>query len=605
MVYPDIPQPNAWAGMPILDVVATVEAVGSGRGLPAAIKIYCDWIAGQPPGTQGVYAAWFNLGTELNCAGALPGAMQAYRNALLLKPDLHAAAVNLGLMLERQGQPAAALKVWADAVQPDEARIALLNQRARLLEQTGGLAEAAELLRASLVTDPHQPDAVQHWLHIRQKMCQWPVLAEIIPGLSRADLISQSGPLGVLALTDDVATQRAVSAGWISRKTQPVATRLAPVDGYEHGRVRIGYLSSDFCSHAMSYLIAELFERHDRERFEVFGYCTSIDDGSAIRARVIAAFDHFVIVRELTDEAAALRIRQDEIDILIDLNGLTLGSRLQMLRSRPAPVQMTYLGFIGPVPLPELDYMLCDEFVVPADVAPDYLPAPLYIADLYQANDSKRTIGAAMSRADVGLPDGRFVFCCFSNHYKITEAMFAGWMTILHQTGDSVLWLVNDNQWAHRNLQQAALLAGVDPCRLIFAGRTDPASYMVRLTLADLFLDTFPYNAGTVASDAIRMGLPLLTQAGRAFASRMAARLLHAIGADAGIADSVEDYVGKAVGLATDPDRYAAYRSHFTAEAWASTIGDIAGFTHRLEATLLRAHRTPLVDYLPLRAHLS
>lgn len=593
MARPDTPQLNAWAGVPILDVITKVEAAGSGLGLPGVIRIYGDWIAAQPSGTQGLYAAWFNLGTELSHAGLLPGAQQAYCNALALKPDLHVAAVNLGLLLERQGQPDAALRVWQDACQPDEARTALLNQRARLLEVTGCLAEAAELLRASLLTRHDQPDAVQHWLHLRQKMCQWPVLTDAIPGLSRQDLVAWSGPLGALALTDQVSTQRDVAAAWIGRKTQPAPVRLAPPEGYRHDRIRVGYLSSDFCSHAMSYLIAELFERHDRTLFEVFAYCSSIEDGSPIRARVIAAFDHFVTVKALSDEAAARRIRQDEIDVLIDLNGLTLGSRLQILRWRPAPVQATYLGFIGPVPLPELDYMLCDDFVVPAAAAPDYRPEPLYVATMYQANDSKRAIGAAMTRADAGLPEGRFVFCCFSNHYKITEEVFADWMAILRQAGGSVLWLVDDNPWSRANLRQAALVAGIDPSRLVFAGRIDPAAYMVRLTLADLFLDTFPYNAGTIASDAIRMGLPLLTLAGQSFASRMAARLLRAIGADEGIATSHGDYVATAVALAADAGRHAAYRSRFTPGAWAETIGDIAGFTRRFEAALRRVHRQP------------
>jgi predicted O-linked N-acetylglucosamine transferase (SPINDLY family) len=209
----------------------------------------------------------------------------------------------------------------------------------------------------------------------------------------------------------------------------------------------------------------ELFEQHDRGRFEVYGYCSSPEDGSPIRARVIAAFDHFVPVRDLSDEAAARRIREDEIDVLIDLNGLTSGARLQILRWRPSPVQATYLGFIGPVPLPELDYMLCDDFVVPPGVASAYQPTPLYVADIYQANDSKRAIGATVSRAEAGLPEGRFVFCCFSRHYKITEEMFAGWMEILRKTGDSVLWLADDNQWSCQNLRQFATAAGIDPAR--------------------------------------------------------------------------------------------------------------------------------------------
>jgi predicted O-linked N-acetylglucosamine transferase (SPINDLY family) len=571
----------------ISEVIAAAEAIGSGRGLLAVIALYTGWIAAQAPGTRDLHAAWFNLGTELGHAGDAAGAMGAYRTALAVRPGFAHAAINLGLQLERHGEPKAALQVWEEALQPDESRVALLNQRGRLLEQSGDLAGAADALHASLLTRHDQPDAVQHWLHLRQKMCLWPVLSETIPGLVRHDLIAQSGPLAALALTDDVPTQRAIAAGFIARKTQPKPA-LAPPDGYRHDRVRVGYLSSDFCSHAMSYLIAELFERHDRTRFEVHGYCASPDDGSPIRARVIAAFDRFVSVRCLTDEAAAQRIRDDEIDILIDLNGLTSGGRLQILRWRPAPVQATYLGFIGPVPLPELDFLLCDDFVIPPDIASAYQPKPLPIEGLYQANDSKRVVGSPMTRAEAGLPEDRFVFCCFSNHYKITETMFAGWMEILRRTGDAVLWLVDDNRWSRENMRGRALVAGIDPSRLLFSDRTDPASYMSRLATADVFLDTFPYNAGTIASDAIRMGLPLLTLAGQSFASRMAARMLHAIGADAGVTGTLDDYVSAAVALATDRDRYAAYRGWFTETAWRESLGDIAGFTRRFEAALLR-----------------
>lgn len=610
-------------------LVARAEALGAGRGLPQVVQLYGDWIAAQKPNAPDLAAAWFNFGTELGQSGATPGAMAAYRQALALKPGFHPAAINLGLLLERHGQADEALSLWAEALQPEEARISLLNQRGRLLEQTGRLAEAHDALRLSLVTNPAQPDAVQHFLHIRQKMCQWPVVAEVIPGLSQQDMIGQSGPLAALALTDEVAAQRAIASAWIARKLPPAPEHLAPPEGYRHehpttekreaqrvpdsaresddqttsdvsrfpdsrhGRIRVGYLSSDFCSHAMSYLIAEVFERHDRTRFEVFGYCASPDDGSPIRARVIASFDHFVSIRAMTDEAAARRIRADEIDILIDLNGLTSGGRLGVLRWRPAPVQATYLGFIGPVPLPELDYLLCDDFVVPPTVAEAYQPAPLHIAGMYQANDSKRVVGAPMTREEAGLPDGRFVFCCFSNHYKITEAMFAAWMEIMRRTGDSLLWLVDDNQWSRQNLRLRALIAGIDPNRLVFAPRIDPARYMARLAVADLFLDTFPYNAGTIASDVIRMGLPMVTLAGRSFASRMAARMLVAIGAVSGVAWDTASYVETAVSLANDPARHAAYRGLFNTQAWAATIGDSEGFTRRFEAALESVRLVP------------
>jgi predicted O-linked N-acetylglucosamine transferase (SPINDLY family) len=352
-------------------------------------------------------------------------------------------------------------------------------------------------------------------------------------------------------------------------------------------------MSSDFCRHAMSYLIAELFERHDRACFEVFGYCSTREDNSDIRKRVLAGFDQCRSIRDMSDEQAARLIRADEVDILIDLNGLTQGSRLQVLRWRPAPVQATYLGFIGPVPLPELDYLFCDDYVIPQSNAGDYLPAPLAIAANYQANDSKREIGAPTTRAACGLPASGFVFCCFSNHYKITPAMFGCWMAILSQTDDALLWLISDNQWSRAALLRHAEAAGVDPARLIFAGRVGPADYMSRLAVADLFLDTFPYNAGTIASDAIRMGLPLLTRTGEAFASRMAARLLTGVGADAGIAMDDGSYIATAVRLANDKAAYAGYKSLFNTQAWAGSIGDIGRLTGELERTLKRIVKRP------------
>ena len=290
---------------------------------------------------------------------------------------------------------------------------------------------------------------------------------------------------------------------------------------------------------------------------------------------------------------AAWQICADEIDILVDLNGLTAGARIGILRWRPAPVQATYLGFIGPVPLPELDWLLCDAFVVPPDSAPLYRPTPLTIEGLYQANDSQRAIAPPMTRADAGLPENGFVFCCFSNHYKITEAMFDAWLRILRQNGDAVLWLAEDNEWSRQALRVRALGGGIDPDRLVFAPRVAPPVYMARMALADLFLDTFPYNAGTVASDALRMGLPLLTLAGESFASRMAARLLQAIGAEAGIATTHEEYVAKAVMLANDPATHAAYKACFSQQAWAASIGDSEGFTRRFEAALERVRRQP------------
>jgi predicted O-linked N-acetylglucosamine transferase (SPINDLY family) len=570
------------------ELLATIDQVGPNRGDRVVINLYRTWIALQGTGAKLLHAAWFNLATEWNLAGDRDNAILAYRTALALRPDFSPASVNLGLLLEQQGDPNEALAQWDAALQKDDDRISLINQRARLLEHLGRLPDAEAAMRASLTIRREQPDVIQHWVHIRQRMCLWPVLSETIPGLSAAALMESCGPLSTLALTDQVATQARIASAWIERKVPPAPHHLSTHVNYRHDRIRLGYLSSDFCRHAMSYLIAELFERHDRSRFEIHGYCMSPEDGSDIRRRVIAAFDHFTIVKDMTDEAASHAIRADEIDILIDLNGLTAGSRLSILRWRPAPIQATYLGFIGPVPMPELDFLLCDDFVIPPADAALYQPAPLYIAPNYQANDRERVIGASVSRTSVGLPQDRFVFCCFSNHYKITEAMFSAWMEILRRTGDSVLWLAEDNAWSGNNLRARALAAGIDPARILFSARTDPAEYMARMALPDLYLDTSPYNAGTIASDAIRMGVPMVTLTGQAFASRMAGRMLLAIGATSGITASIGEYIETAVNLATGPALLSQYRTLFTETNWAATIGDIATFTRHYEESLIQ-----------------
>jgi predicted O-linked N-acetylglucosamine transferase (SPINDLY family) len=260
-------------------------------------------------------------------------------------------------------------------------------------------------------------------------------------------------------------------------------------------------------------------------------------------------------------------------------------------------VQATYLGYIGPLPLPELDYLLCDSYVVPPDQAEQYLPKPLPIEGVYQANDTLRPIREGVTRADVGLPEDRFLFCCVANHYKITEATFRLWLTILLATENTALWLIDDNPVSRANLIRYAADNGVSADRLIFTPRAWPADYLARLRLADLYLDTHPYNAGTVASDALRVGLPLLTLRGQSFVSRMAGSLLSAVGLEELVAPTPQDYVEIAVGLARDPELYRQLRGRL-AGAWDGSLGDVALFTRRFEAALASVVKRPS-DPLP------
>lgn len=572
---------RAIVGLDLMGLVTQAEAVGP----EAAAPLYEIWLSAHGA-EMAACAAWFNLGVARMRGGEPASAAEAYTQALRLKPDMAEAAINLGTALEAAGQTEAALGAWRAALPAPALRQVLHNQLGRVLEGQGKLGPASEELRASLLISPHQPDVQQHLVHMRQRMTQWPPARLDVPGLTEAEAAANCGPLAALALFDDPALQAATGADWIARKAPKTGGPLAPEAGYAHKRIRIGYLSTDFCRHAMSFLIAELLELHDREKFEVYGYCASPEDGSDIRARVIAAMDHHVVIKEMSDEAAARRIRADEIDILIDLNGLTRGARVGVLRWKPAPVQITYLGYIGPIPLPELDYILCDEVTIPRAMEADYQPKPLRIAGCYQANDSREPELPAVSRAEEGLPDEGFVYACVSHHYKITEEMWGGWCQIMAQVPGSVLWLVDDNPESRAALTARWLQAGLGADRLIFAPRVDPARYRARLALADLFLDTTPYNAGTIASDALRMGLPLLTLQGKAFAARMASSLLTAVGLTECITTSMQDYVSRAVEIGQDAGLHARLKTHLAGDAWARTLGDAAGFTRRFEAAM-------------------
>ncbi len=582
----------ALGAMSLERAVVAAEALTDAGRADAAIALYKGW-AGLRPAMAEAAPAWFNLGVLLAGTGDPAQAAIAYGNALALRPGLHQAVVNLGLALEAQGRKEEALATWRRALPDAEMRRTLHNHVGRMLEDQGRLEEAVAELRASLLLAPDQPDVQQHLVHLRQRLCAWPSLSAGLPDLPEEVLAANAGPLGALALFDDPARQRDVAAAWIARKVPPAPARLAPARGYPHARIRLGYLSSDFCRHAMSFLIAEVLERHDRDAFEVFGYCNSPEDGSDIRARVVAALDHHVPVRALSDEAAARRIRADEIDILVDLNGLTRGARPGVLRWKPAPVQATYLGYIGPVPIPELDWLISDAVAIPPGEGAHYAPAPLHVEGCFQANDGREPALPTVSRAGEGLPEGAFVFCCFSHHYKITPELFFTWLEILANAPDAVLWLVDDGPGSRRALTERWLARGLAPERLIFAPRVDPARYRARMALADLFLDTTPYNAGTVASDALRMGLPLLTLAGRAFAARMATSLLTAMEMPECIAADLPDYATRAVAFAREPARHAALRGRLAAGAWRRTLGDAAGFTRRLEDAYRRVRLAP------------
>ncbi len=584
------------------DVGELIDLIDSAKqrdGERRSIAVYRAWISlGVKPNQ--LFAAWYNLGVQLTAAGSRVEAAAAFKAALAAQANLYSAAINAGLCHEELGDPEGALRIWADALQSDGVRTTLLNHQGRLLETLKRYDEAEQSFVASLLTNPRQTDVIHHWIGVRTKACFWPVLREL-PSLTADVLLEGTSALSVLALSDSVRVHDRSNASWIAHNFPPAMPRLSPAGGYAHRKLRIGYMSSDYCRHPMAYLVADLFEQHRRDAFEIFGYCSTKDDGSAVRHRVLSSFDKVTFIRDLSDAQAAEAIRSDEIDILIDLNGLTLGSRLGVLRWRPAPVQMTYLGYNGAIPMEELDYILADRYVLPPEAAADHRPPPLYLPSCYQANDRYLEIASGQTRQLAKLPEDRFVYCCFSNNYKITESVFAAWIEILKRTEGSVLWLYADNAYAKQSLTKAFIASGLGPNRLYFAERSEPEVYRARLALADVFLDTFPYNAGTTASDALRVGLPIVTLSGQSFISRMAGSLLQAVGAREGIVETIDAYVDLAVQLARDPDRYKALRRSVGGDAWMKTLGDTPGFTRHLEAALLSVAITAGEDYSEVR----
>lgn len=589
-------------GLEITELMAAAGQLSAAGSRNNAIALYRVWLEHSSSPLK--YVAFFNLGVELAAAKNFTQAEEMYRSAIEQNPDLIQARLNLGNCLEQQGRDDEALKQWRvvlaskDIDKPAQRPFQLhaLNNLGRLLETKKNYFEAHAMLEKSFSIDPSQKDVLLHLVHLTQKMCKWPVYSPP-KGVTKQEMIKGTSPLAMLAASDDPALQLSAAQQFIEHKYPVRNEPLAPQGGYTHGRIRIGYLSSDLCMHAVSLLTVELFELHDRKKFEVFGFCWSREDGTPHRKRVIDAMDHFIRIGGMSDREAAECIRSNEIDILVDLQGLTSGARPLILSFRPAPLQVTYLGFPGTTGLPWIDYVIADRYLIPDKLLPYHTEKPLYMPNCFQVSDSKREVAPKPFRAQYNLPEDGFVFCSFNNNYKYTPEMFTVWMHILKRVPKSVLWLLADNEWAKENLVSTAKKMGIKKNRLIFAPRVAPAEYLARYQLADLFLDTFPFNGGTTANDALFMGLPLLTLSGRTFASRMAGSLLSNLGLPELIASSMEEYEEKAVRLAKNSGELKTLRCRLIESKLSGSVFDIVQIVRDIEAQFFQ-----LIDKLSAKS---
>jgi protein O-GlcNAc transferase len=530
--------------------------------------------------------AWNALGVALINQSRLPEALAAFLEAARRDPGSAAAQNNVANALGDLGRQEEALPYLRRAVELQPGLADAHHNLGMLLHGLKRHEEAIGALEQALRLAPSLSYTLSHLLWNEIAICRWDGLAQRVDAL-RAQVRAGGAvePFTLLAVSDSAAEQRLCAERHVREKVPP---RLAPLwrgERYRHQRIRVAYLSADYHEHATAQLAAGLFESHDRARFELVGISWGPDDASPMRRRIEGAFERFIDVRGQGDEAAARAMRALEVDIAVDLKGHTTAARPAILAHRPAPLQANYLGFPGTTGAPFIDYLLADGFVIPDSERRFYTEQVVYLPGCYQVNDARRAIAPrAPARAEAGLPQEVFVFCCFNNNYKIMPPVFAAWMRLLRDLPASVLWLLEDNAAAKRNLQASAQAAGVDPARLVFAPRLPPAEHLARHRLADLFLDTLPCNAHTTASDALWAGLPLLTCTGATFAGRVAGSLLRAVGLGELVTGSLQEYEALAGALARDPGRLRALREALASSRAGAPLFDTAGFRRGLEA---------------------
>jgi protein O-GlcNAc transferase len=548
----------------------------------AAVDRYREAIALQPD----LLPAHANLGDVLSTRHRYAEAAASYARAAALNPNLAAVWNNLGFCQHRAGAPTAARTSFQRALSfaPDDPQALLGLASLDIAEQR--YEEAAPLIERALALQPESAEAMNLLLYTRQHTCDWTDFERLLEA-QRASLAQPESPPvnphNLLALPYTPAELHAATRKWATHHFGGIAAGAPPSPSLVDGRLRIAYIGPDFRTHPLVNLLTEVIERHDRKRFEVFAYSFGPDDGSPARARFATAFDQFVDVRAESFEDTARRIANDRIAFLFDTSGYMIHARSEIFALRPAPIQVNCIGFPGTLGADCYDYVLTDRFVTPPEQQANFVERFLYLPDCYLPGDSRRPIGAIPSRAQCGLPEDAFVFCCFNASYKILPQVFEAWMRLLRAVPASVLWLLQTNAPATGNLHREAKRWGVAPERLIFAPRIPLAEHLARHAAADLFLDTTPCNAHTTANDALFVGLPIVTCAGETFASRVSGSQLNAIGLSELVTYDLESYEALALKLARDPDTLRSVRARLRANGESCPLFDTGRYTRELE----------------------
>jgi len=531
--------------------------------------------------------AYNNMGNALKEQGKLDDAIAAYNKALSIKPAYAEAYNNMGIALKEQGKLDDAIAAYNKALSIKPEYAEAYNNMGNAFRDQGKLDDAIAAYNKALSIKPEYAVARAQCLHQHAHICDWSAIEAERSHVTELGIIGKSvPPFTVLSLEDAPDRHRLRSELYAREKKflrKPLPAPSKPSQKPE--RLRVGYFSADFHNHATMYLMAQVFTAHDKSQFETLAYSYGPDKQDEMRKKLVSAVDVFHDVRGMNDIQIVELARADKLDIAIDLKGFTQNTRLAPFAYGLAPVQISYLGYPGTLGADLIDYIVADPVVIPEHKRHHFSEQIIYLPHTYQPTDNKRIISDKLiTREDVGLPTYGFVFCCLNNNYKISPREFDIWMRLMQKVEGSVLWLLKSNKWAEQNLKREAEDRGISAERLIFAEKVPQAEHLARQKLADLFLDTFNYNAHTTASDALWAGLPVVTKLGEGFAARVAGSLLAAIGLTELITENEEEYEALALTLATDPKRLGQVKSKLDGNRLTHPLFDSEMYTRHLEA---------------------
>ena len=502
--------------------------------------------------------AYFNKGNAFKELQQYEAAIESYDKALSIDEKYSDAYINKGSALHHMRQYDAAIECYEKAITVGANSVEVYSNQGNSLMNLNRFPEAIRSFTQAIEIQEDYQCVYGNRLYSKLKICDWSDLEEQTKKVLKAIRVGNkiTGPFETLALTADPGIQKKSAEIWNKDEYKAIQRNHGNWKTQRKEKIRLGYFSADFHNHATTYLMAKLFELHDRSKFETNAFSFGPETDDEMRARVVDAFDKFIDVNSFTDKEVAELSREMGIDIAIDLKGYTRDSRPGIFEYRAAPVQVNYLGYPGTMGTKEMDYVVADKILIPELNRRFYSEKIVYMPHTYQVNDSDRAIdNKRFSREECGLPDNAFVYCCFNNNYKIFPDTFKCWMSILNKVERSVLWLFEDSPESTENLRNEAKKRGVESGRLVFAKRMPLEEHLARHRVADLFIDTLPYNAHTTASDALWAGLPVLTCTGDSFASRVAASLLNAIGLNELVTDSLRQYEDIAVEIGQSPDK--------------------------------------------------